>query len=165
MAGYLDQYGAGEERRENLIRNSVLIALTVLVVGSLLFYLFRTYHQVRVTKRFLELVRSKDDQGAYAAWGCSGPKGCPGYEYSKFLEDWGPNSPAGSNPSLRITDTETCNNGVIITVSAGPDTTQKLWMEKGSDALSFAPVPVCPGKSPWSIMAHRTIGRLRKIFF
>jgi hypothetical protein len=165
MAGYLDQYGAGEEKREHLIRNSVIIALTVLVLGSLFYYLFRTYHQARVTKRFLELVGKKDYQAAYAAWGCGSPTACPGYDYNKFLEDWGPKSPAASSPALRITDTESCNTGVIVTVSVAPGDQQKLWIEKNSDALSYAPVPVCPGKGPWAIMLHRTVGRLRQIFF
>ena len=166
MSGYLDQYGAGEERRLVLIRNSVIIGLTLIVVGSLLWYLFRTYHQARVTKDFLRLVRSGDFQAAYRVWGCGSPQSCQGYAYQKFLEDWGPNSSAGQG-RLHITDTDSCNSGVIITLRGGSqDEEVKLWMEKkGSDALSFSPVPLCPGKSPWAIMMHRTVGRLRGIFF
>jgi hypothetical protein len=37
-----------------------------------------------------------------------------------------------------------------------------LWVDKTNDAISFAPYPVCPHKSSFSIMIHRTVGKLRK---
>ena len=39
---------------------------------------------------------------------------------------------------------------------------EKLWVDKASDAISFAPYPICPHKNPFAIMIHRTIGQLRK---
>ena len=78
------------------------------------------------------------------------------------MEDWGPkNAPAGS-PVLRIADSESCNNGVLLTVNVGSSRQEKLWVDKGNDAISFAPYPVCPHKNPFAIMLHRTVGRLRK---
>ena len=62
---------------------------------------------------------------------------------------------------LGITDSESCNTGVLLTVAVNRSRTEKLWVDKGNDAISFAPYPICPHKSPFAIMIHRTIGRLR----
>jgi hypothetical protein len=163
MAGYLDQYGAGEDKRENFIRNSILVAVLAIAVLALTLYLFRTFPETRTTKAFLNLIRAHDYTSAYTAWGCATP--CPGYAYDKFLEDWGPKSEGASDPVLRITDSENCGNGVMVTVDVSHGRQEKLFVEKGSKALSFSPVPVCPGKGPWSIMVHRTVGKLRWIFY
>lgn len=163
MAGYLDQYGAGEEKRENFIRNSVLVALLAIAVLALALYLFRTFPETRTTKAFLNKLRAHDYAGAYVSWGCAMP--CQGYAYDKFLEDWGPKSEGAGNLVLRITDSESCGNGVMETVEVGGERQEKLFVEKGTKALSFSPLPKCPGKGPWSIMVHRTVGRLRWIFY
>jgi len=34
MAGYLDQYGAGEERRGKIIRNVVIAVVALVVIGG-----------------------------------------------------------------------------------------------------------------------------------
>ena len=57
MASYLDQYGAGEEKRENIIKFSVLGVLFVLIFGSLGYYLFKNFAQERKVRTFLEIVR------------------------------------------------------------------------------------------------------------
>ncbi len=98
MSGYLEEYGAGEEQRENLIRNSIIIAVVVIAVTAVAYYLFRPFHQVRVTKHFLGLVKAKDYPAAYADWGCTTDNPCKEYAYSKFLEDWGPKSPSDTHP-------------------------------------------------------------------
>ncbi len=165
MSGYLEEYGAGEETRENRVRNVILIVLAVLIAGGFAFYLFRPFHQISVAKSFLSRVRAQDYPGAYAAWGCTGTHPCKDYTYQKFLEDWGPKSPASASPNLRIADAESCGAGEIVTVNVGSGDRQKLFVEKGSDSLSFSPVQVCPGKSPWAILLHRTLGRTRSVFF
>jgi hypothetical protein len=163
MAGYLDQYGAGEDKRENFIRNTIITAVLAIVVLALGVYLFRTFPETRTAKHFLNQLRDHNYTAAYTSWGCASP--CPGYAYDKFLEDWGPKSEGASNPILKIADTESCGNGVMVTVKVSPSREEKLFVEKGSKSLSFSPVPTCPGKGPWSIMIHRTVGRLRWIFY
>ena len=79
------------------------------------------------------------------------------------MTDWG-TQPAANAPDpaiLRITDSESCNTGVLLTVSVNRARTEELWVNKDNDAISFAPYPICPHKSPFAIMLHRTIGRLR----
>ncbi len=164
MPGYLDQYGAGEEQRETLIKRAAILLVLLVVFGGLGYYLFKNYAQVKVAKRFVSLVRARNYPEAYQLWGCSQAKPCNGYEYDKFLDDWGPKS-SGADPSiLGIEDSESCKNGVLLTLTVNPNRQEKLWIEKGNPVLSFSPVQMCPGKSPFSNMIHQTVGKLRKPF-
>jgi len=164
--GYLEQYGAGEDRRNSIIVRAVLIILITATVSSLLWYVLKNHHQEGVVKSFLSAVRSGDLKSAYRIWGCTDQKPCSGYEYDKFLSDWGQQSraPEGA-PDLNVlglTDSESCNNGVLLTVAVNPNRTEKLWVDKREDTISFSPYPICPHRSPWAIMLHRTVGKLRK---
>jgi len=172
MPGYLDQYGAGEEQRNRLIIRSVTAVIAVVILTSLGWYLLKNHHQESVVKTFLQDVRRGDYQAAYRQWGCTSEKPCSGYGFDKFTEDWG-SAAKDSAPDpaiLGITDSESCSTGVLLTVAVNATRQEKLWVDKdsggdgkgGSDAISFAPYPICPHKSPFAIMIHRTIGRLRK---
>ena len=163
---YLDQYGEGEEQRNRIIIRTVLAVVLTTVTVAFLWYILKNHHQEGVVKSFLTSVRNGDYQTAYRTWGCTGPKPCSGYEYQKFLSDWAPggNIPSGS-PDLSVlslTDSESCNSGVLLTVNVNAGRVEKLWVDKSRDSISFSPYPICPHKNPWAIMLHRTIGRLRK---
>ena len=172
MPGYLDQYGAGEEQRNRIVFRAILAVLIVAVAGSLSWYLFRNHHQEGVVKTFLAAVKAGDYKGAYRAWGCTTDKACSGYPYEKFMGDWSatkgaPQANPDGPPDLSIlgmTDSESCRNGVLLTVAVNPSRTEKLWVDKSSDAINYAPYPICPHKNPWAIMLHRTVGKLRKPF-
>ena len=163
MAGYLDQYGAGDERRAKIIKRTVVAFVAVIVFTVLPWYLFKNHAQERVAKDFLALVRNHDYQAAYKAWGCGDPHACSGYPYERFLEDWGEKSSVDLKV-LRIVDSESCGSGVMLTVQASRERQDTLWVEKSNGALSFAPTPVCPSKSFWGMAAHLTLGKLRKPF-
>jgi hypothetical protein len=164
MPGYLDQYGAGEEERNRLIIRSIVAVVVIVAVTALGWYLLKNHHQEGVVKAFLADVRRGDYQGAYRDWGCVTDKSCSGYTFDKFSEDWGAKAKDGApDPGiLGITDSESCGTGVLLTVSVNAGRQEKLWVDKTGDAISFAPYPICPFKSPFAIMMHRTIGRLRK---
>ena len=161
MASYLDQYGAGEQKRETVLKTIVLSVIFLAIFGTLGWYLFKNHGQEREVKDFLSLVRNKDYQGAYQAWGCTAAKPCTGYSYEKFMDDWGGKN---GSPVLRIVDSESCNAGVILTVDVTADRQEKLWVDKSSSALSFSPFPFCPNKTPLANMIHQTVGKLRKPF-
>ncbi len=162
MAGYLDQYGAGEEQRNTIIFRTVSALIIAAILISLGWYLFKNHHQESVVKHFLNDVRRGDLHAAYSDWGCGQPGSCAGYPYDKFLSDWGPGKNGPNAVTLRLDDSESCNNGVLLTVDVNPGRQEVLWVDKSSDSISFAPYPVCPHKSPFSIMIHRTVGKLRK---
>ena len=156
MGGYLDQYGAGEERREKYLWRIVGSAVVLLLLSGLVYYVFKNHREQALINNFLTQLRRQDYAAAYRAWDCTDPKACSGYSYDKFLEDW-----KGAR-DLRIADSESCHSGVIISLAGRDD---RLWVDSGGSALSFSPYPFCPGKSAYAIMLHRTVGNLRKPFF
>src|SRR3954469_9562138 len=162
MAGYLDQYGAGEERRNRLIIRSILAGVAAVLLVSLGWYLLKNHHQESVVKTFVADVKRGDLRSAYRDWGCTTPTACKGYSFEKFSADWGPQGDAPDVNILGLTDSQSCNDGVLLTLAVNAQRTEKLWVQKSNDAISFAPYPVCPHKNPFAIMMHRTVGQLRK---
>jgi hypothetical protein len=164
MPGYLDQYGAGEEERNRLIIRSVVAVVIVAAATALGWYLLKNHHQESVVKTFLGDVRRGDSQAAYRDWGCTSTKPCSDYDFDRFNDDWGKAAKdSAPDPAiLRLTDSESCSTGVLLTVAVNTTRQEKLWVDKSNDAISFAPYPICPHKSPFAIMIHRTVGQLRK---
>src|SRR5690349_20938836 len=68
MAGYLDQYGAGEERRIRIIKTLVFSAVGLVILGAVAFFVFHNYRQEQQVKRFFELLEARNYQGAYDLW-------------------------------------------------------------------------------------------------
>jgi hypothetical protein len=141
MAGYLDHYGAGEERRENIVKKA-LIALAVLIaVGAPLLYIFHNVRQEHQLKQFFSLLATRDFKGAYALWGCTDAKPCTGYSMTAFMQDWGPDK--GDPTKYRITRSKSCGSGVILNVDFGNDR-DILWVERNDLTIGFSPFPGCP---------------------
>jgi hypothetical protein len=162
MPGYLDQYGAGEERRNRIIAVWIVSVLAIAAITALGWYLLKNHHQEGVVKTFLADLRRGDYQAAYRDWGCTPQSPCAGYGFDKFMQDWGPKSSAADPAILGLTESESCNTGVLLSVAVNRDRAEKLWVDRSGDAISFAPFPICPHKTPFEIMIHRTLGRLRK---
>jgi hypothetical protein len=143
MAGYLDQYGAGEERREKLIKTAVLAVVVLLVVGGVLFFVFKNWRQERQVKSFFDLLARQNYKAAYEMWGCTDRKPCRDYQMDEFLKDWGP--PSGKS-GYSITKTRSCGSGVILTVAYPNRQEDKLWVERESLVIGFSPWPGCPAR-------------------
>src|SRR6476620_9286482 len=120
MAGYLDQYGAGDERRIKIIK-------TLVVLGGVAFFVFHNFQQERQVTRFLERLQAKDYQGAYEFW-VAGETDRKGYPFESFLQDWGPGS----------------GHGVILTVDFANGKQEKLWVQRENLVVGFSPLPGCP---------------------
>jgi hypothetical protein len=144
MAGYLDQYGAGEERREKIIKRIVLSVLALLVAGGLFYAFFHDYPEEHQAQRFFDFLEQRNYQAAYVLWGCTNPsdQACKDYPFSEFMKDWGPDvSPVNTADVL---DGESCGSGVIVDVDAGKAGEKKLWVERDTHFLSFPPFERCP---------------------
>ena len=163
MAGYLDHYGAGEERRNRIIIRAIVALLAIAFVWTLGWYLFLNHHQESVIENFEAALKRGDTATAYKLWGCATPQTCPDYTYEKFLKDWGSGPDGPDLKTLHLTDSEQCNNAVLLTIQVNPNRSELLWVDRGNDLISFAPFPICPMQIPYAIMAHRTVGKLRKL--
>jgi len=144
MAGYLDQYGAGEERRGKIIRNVVITVVALAVIGGALYFNFHNYREEQQVKQFMSLLSGKNYKAAYALFGCTDAKPCRYYPFDKFMEDWGPTSGHSGFDSARITRSRSCGSGVLLTVDYGSNQQEKLWVERGDKSIGFPPVQGCP---------------------
>lgn len=142
MSGYLETYGAGEERREKIIKIIVFSLLAVILIGGPLTFIFYDYRQESQVKKFFSLLEAHDYQAAYALWGCTPSHPCSGYPMSSFLEDWGPKQ---NIQNVRIPRSRSCGSGVIITVDVNPNRQEKLWVQKDDLTIGFSPFEGCPG--------------------
>jgi hypothetical protein len=144
MAGYLDRYGAGEERRENIVKKALIALAAALVAGGMLFYFFHNVRQESQLKKFFSLLGAHDYKGAYAMWGCTDAKPCQGYSMSAFMQDWGPQK--GDPAKYNITRSKSCGSGVILNVDFGNDR-NILWIERDNLTIGYSPFPGCPAPS------------------
>jgi hypothetical protein len=144
MAGYLADYGAGEERRENIVKKLLIALAVAIVVGAPLLYIFHNIRQERQLKQFFALLAAHDYKGAYALWGCTDQKPCVGYAMTAFMQDWGPDK--GDPTKYKVTRSKSCGSGVILNVDFGSDR-DILWVQRDNLLLGFSPFPGCPSPS------------------
>ncbi len=149
MSSYLEAYGEAEarhERRIRIVKISSIVLGCALVLGLILYGIFRNYSEERQANRFVELLRAHNYQGAYQLW-CPSADPCPAYPFTKFMEDWGPQSDHADQSSAHLGATEACGSGVMIRVAyKGSEEPVDLWVERDSKTISFAPYEQCPGR-------------------
>jgi len=163
MAGYLANYGAGEEQQEKRTRRLVTIGL---ILGGVLGLYLLTFHTpileryIRVVQKLknwkaesrvqmcLDLLAKQDYKGAYALWGCTDAKPCRDYPFQSFLEDWGPKRKQPGGEPLHITRSRSCGSGVILTIDGGNDREEKLWVDSNDLTIGFSPYPGCYASPP-----------------
>ena len=148
MGDFLEQYGAGDERRGKIVKRVVISLVALLVVVGILFYCFHTFRQERQAKRFFELLAAHDYKQAYSLWGCTDANPCRDYPMTSFMRDWGP--PAVNVSHFEVLDGESCGSGVIVDVDAGAAGDKRLWVERDSLIIGFTPPwpNVAPGQCP-----------------
>ncbi len=142
MAGYLDSYGAEDERRNRLVKGTAIAIVAALVIGITAYLIFENLPEKQAVAHFLALVNAGRYQEAYSTWGCSAAHPCSAYSYQKFLEDWGQQS----HKDWKISNVDGCTTGVVVTVSAQGSEPEPLWVQRADDSISFSPWPECQGK-------------------
>jgi hypothetical protein len=143
MAGYLEGYGAGEERRERIVRWIVLSAVLAVIIAIVGYFQFRNYREEKQISLFLEDLKRQDYKAAYALWGCTDANPCPQYAFNKFLEDWGPQGRYANVAGAKRGKTKSCDTGVIQFIEFPGTNEAQLWVERRDKVLGFAPWPVC----------------------
>lgn len=168
MPEYLSEdYGVKEQRREKIVKRTILSVLILVLVVGLTYFGYRSYPAEKQVKLFLKELRDKNYQSAYRLWGCTESSPCRDYTLDKFLEDWGPNSPRANAAAAvinkmsycgpgglwsklgnslahalgeRVCD---CGPGEIARVSFGPGNQVHLWYQRSDGTLGFAPERFC----------------------
>jgi hypothetical protein len=140
MAGFLDQYGAGDERRARNIKLIVVSVVVLAVLSGFLYFFFRNYRQEQQAKRFFQLLEARDYPTAYGLW-VSSDSERQGYPMAAFLQDWGPSVNVGS---FDILDAESCGNSVIVDADLGQAGDKKVWVNRQTLQLGFPPYDQCP---------------------
>jgi len=141
MAGYLDNYGAAEERRAKIARPIALWGGSALGVALVLWFVFHfvipNRAEQREVKRFFQLLAAQNYKQAYAMWGCTDEKPCPDYPLASFMRDWGTQAvPPGA---FEVLDGESCGSGVIVDADGGKAGDKRIWVESKDGSLSFPP--------------------------
>ena len=139
MAGYLENFGAGEERRERTVKRLAIAAVALLILTTVGYFLFRDYREKQVAEHFLTLLREKKYEEAYRAWGCP----CKDYKYSMFLEDWGPQGPHANMETAKVVKRQHCSDGYLMTIEWGANDRLPLYVNRADQGLSIFPHPLC----------------------
>jgi hypothetical protein len=76
-------------------------------------------------------------------WGYTPAHPCRDYSYQKFMEDWGPGSPAANLAARKVVNVRHCGSGLIEVIEFGSGDPVNLYVGASDLQLSFAPWPVC----------------------
>ena len=147
MAGYLDTYGVGEERRGRWIKRTILPLLAVTIIGASVYFYFRTWPEEQTLKHFFTALDSKDFQGAYKMW-CPPEDPCKYNPFERFQEEWGPSTPYSHGSAAKVDNIDYCGEGVVFNVSYPNADPLVLWVDRSTHIISFAPSDWerCPGR-------------------
>lgn len=146
MSGYLETYGAGEERRNRIIFWSIAGLLSFLLLFTVLYFAFRYYSEARRVESFLQAVKAQDYQRAYSIWGCGPQHPCRDYAMEKFMEDWGAKGAFTNMADGELNYIEPCGVGLIYTIEKPGREPLILYTDKNDPAMGFSPWPLCPEK-------------------
>jgi hypothetical protein len=150
MSSYLEAYGAAEQhhaRVMGIVKTSAIVLASLLVVGLILYGVFKNHSEEQRTRTFLGLLQAHNYQAAYAMWGCTDSHPCPDYSFARFEEDWGPKSAHANESVAHIGLSQSCGTGVLIRLDyTGAGEPVSLWVDRDNGIISFAPWPECPGR-------------------
>jgi hypothetical protein len=159
VGSYLQQYGAGEEKRNRVLKVTVTSLIAILVIALVGYWIFKDYPEKQKAKRFLAEVNAHDYQAAYQEWGCTTQHPCPNYDYKRFVEDW---TGAGQKTSgnWNIESTDSCRSFLTVNVRAPGTDLQSLAIQRSDHSLSFAPAPECQERKwRWKQFFERILGK------
>lgn len=136
MAGFLDQYGVGDERRERKRKKVILSVIGLAFFTGLVYFFFHNYRQEHQAKLFFQALAAHNYPQAYSVWA---PTEAAKRDYSMeyFMRDWGP--PREDIRKFSIIEDEGCENSVIVHVDLGAGGIRKVWVNRDSLRLSFPP--------------------------
>jgi len=155
MGSYLQQYGAGDERRIRITKMIVIACAIVIILAIAGYLFFRNYPEKQMVKHFLGEVNGHQYETAYRDWGCTPSHPCRDYDFNRFMRDWG----AKVSSPWNIASVDGCKTFVTVNVQANGAELQSLAVERGTHTMTFAPAPECQEKQwHWKQFFHRIFG-------
>jgi hypothetical protein len=155
MVIFLQQYGAGDERRSRIIKLIIAAFLVVIVLAVTGYLFFRNFPEKEKIKHFLAEVNEHRYDAAYREWGCTPNHPCRDYDFDRFMRDWGVKV---SSP-WDIASVDGCKTFVTVNVQASGAELQSLMVERGTHVMGFAPAPECQEREwHWKEFFHRLFG-------
>lgn len=142
-SGYLSNYGVVDARREKRFSRTVLLIVGCVLLGTFLWFYFRTFNDERAVKDFLGMLAQKNYATAYAKFGCA-PE-CPAYKLDRFLEDFGEKGLLVDASQAKVTLAEPCGNTVWVSVQSPNKKELGLSVDPETRTVTFAPEARCPG--------------------
>ncbi|MEO8053223.1 MAG: hypothetical protein ABI833_22695 [Acidobacteriota bacterium] len=143
MAGYLDEYGVADARKERLRKRIILWGLTAVIVGTSAFFYFRNWSEERVLDHFVTLLKEQKYQEAYQLW--LTPETARFYPPDKFAEDWGASGIYKNPADLKIVVEDSCGDGVVFQMAYPGADDFGLWVDREKKFISYYGWPRCPG--------------------
>ena len=143
MAEFLREYSPNEGKPPKPWGRYVLAVLGVLIVAGGIYWMLRDRKESAQIDAFIADLKAKNYDAAYARWGCTPSKACPGYTKERFLQDWGPTSPAGKPESIKLSDSHSCMGSLIQSLDLGGGEKVVLIVNRTDKTLSFSPWKVC----------------------
>ena len=138
--GYLEHYGEGVERRLRRTKRAAFSLCMLFASGVILFFVLHNHREERQAQQFFAVLSAQDYPAAYAFWArTEGDRRA--YPMQAFLDDWGPRSGRGDPKRFIIPKSRSCGSGVILTIRSGKPQEERLWIERGSLLIGFAPPP------------------------
>jgi hypothetical protein len=144
MAGYLDEYGVTDARRERLRKRIILWVLAAVIVGTSAFFYFRNWSEERALDHFISLLKQQQYQAAYQLW--QTPDSAKFYPPEKFAEDWGVSGEYKNAAALQVREVDACDAGVVFEMAYPGADDFGLWVERQTKVISFYPWPRCSGR-------------------
>src|SRR5947209_5984891 len=152
--GLLDatEYDPRPAQRRNRM---ILIALGLVIVALILYFIFRYYPEKKVVDHFFQALEQKNYEGAYGIYfhdpdWKQHPNKYKDYNLNQFVLDWGPSGDYGPINSHRIgCATEPHKSGfqsasgiiVVVTINNRAEQTS-LWVEKKDKTITRSPINV-----------------------
>ena len=143
MGHFLREYSASESAPPKPWGKYALGVLGVLLVAGVAWWFLRDRSEVGEVTSFIDDLKTKNYEAAYQRWGCSKATPCRDYTMERFLEDWGPNSPAAKPDAIKLTEKRSCSATVIQNLDLGGGETVTLIIDREKRTLGFSPWKVC----------------------
>jgi len=113
----------------------VLLGLMILLVGGMIYYVFRNYPEEQAVMRFLTTLQQGNYQEAYRLWQPS-----PSYTYQDFLLGWGEQGDYGKIREFKILGSRSRGSyTVIVTVKINNvDPPLELAVDRRTKGLAYS---------------------------